>query len=82
MNNDKRTTLKLIIYISLVIWFCSCSPKSFTGPLTDVFGREVKCKGRKFLILKSAPMPSKGDKVTFKPVKNKKDKRINCKLIK
>lgn len=79
----RPTTLKLIIYIAFTIWFCSCTTsKTITGEITDVSGRVVECAGRKFLLLKSAPMPSKGDKATFKPVKNKKDKRINCKLIK
>ena len=71
--------LKIVV---IVAYCCSCSPKAITGEITDVSGRVVECKGNRFLLLKSAPMPSQGQTATFTPVRNKKDRRINCKLIK
>ena len=79
----KVATLKLIIYIAFVIWFCSCTTsKAITGEITDVSGRVVECKGKRFLLLKSDPMPSQGQTATFTPVRSRKDNRINCKLLK
>jgi len=79
----RPTTLKLIIYIAFTIWFCSCTTyKAITGEITDVSGRVVECKGKRFILLQNAPNAVVGDKVTFKPTRNKKDRRINCKLIK
>ena len=79
--------MKQIIFILKVTVICcliaSCSSgKAITGEITDVSGRVVECKGNRFLLLKSAPMPSQGQTATFTPVRNKKDRRINCKLIK
>lgn len=79
----RPTTLKLIIYIAFTIWFCSCTTsKAITGEITDVSGKVVECKGKRFLLLKQAPMPSTGQTVTFTPVRWKHDRRINAKRIK
>lgn len=76
----RPTTLKLIIYIFITIWFCSCSPgKAITGEIRDISGKVVECKGKRFLLLKSAPMPLKEQVCTFTPTVNRK--KINAKRI-
>ena len=78
-----RNLINLLIMAAIVVATCwGCSPKAITGEITDVSGRVVECKGNRFLLFKSAPIPSKGQTVTFTPVRWKHDRRINAKRIK
>ena len=75
---------KLIFLLKVtvtVLCICSCSSaKVITGEIKDVSDRVVECKGNHFLLLNSAPMPSKGQIVTF--TRTSKRNLINCKKIK
>lgn len=57
----------------IVLCICSCSSsKVITGEIKDVSDRVVECKENRFLLLKSAPMTSKGQITTFTPTVNRK----------
>lgn len=80
MKKQKDYTIELLLFIFLIACLCSCSPKMFSGEVTNVNGDTVCLPKQCFKLLGNAPKTKIGNKAVFRETKNKN--LVNCIRIK
>ncbi len=77
MKKQKDYTIELLLFIFIIACLVSCSPKGFTGILSDCKGDTVVCAGRTIKV--AGNVPKCGTMAFFKPTANRK--KINAIIL-